>query len=288
MTDIQALVLGIVQGLTEFLPISSSGHLILVPWFFGWHLYANMSAQASLDLQKTLDVALHVGTFIAVLALMWPDVWRLLKAFFGSIRRRKIATQDEKLAWLLLLSTIPAGIVGVAFESFIEDKLGTPLLIAILLIAFGAIMWVVDWLAPRLKDLSSLRWPHALLIGCAQALALAPGVSRSGVTLTALRGLKIERESAVRYSFLLTIPVIGGSALYKGAKLAAHGGLPAGTAMPFLIGIVTALVSGFFAALFLLRYVRRHSLAPFVWYRFAIGLAVIILIIVGVRGATGV
>jgi undecaprenyl-diphosphatase len=281
VTLLQSIVLGLVQGLTEFLPVSSSGHLILVPWLFGWHL--NMSA----DLSKTFDVALHLGTFIAVLVLMRRDVWRLLKAFFGSILRRKIATADEKLAWLLLLSTIPAGVIGVVFEQFIEEKLGQPLLIAILMIVFGAIMWAVDALFPRRHGLSHLRWPHALFVGLAQALALAPGVSRSGVTLTALRGLDLDRESAVRYSFLLTLPIIGGSAIYKGARLVAHGGLPAGTAMPFLVGTLTAMVSGFVAAWFLLRLVRRHSLAPFVWYRFALGLLVIVLIAAGVRGASG-
>jgi undecaprenyl-diphosphatase len=276
------MILGLVQGLTEFLPVSSSGHLILVPWLFGWHL--NMSA----DLNKTFDVALHLGTFIAVLLLMRREVWTLLKAFFGSIRRRKIVTPDEKLAWLLLVSTIPAGIVGVAFEGFIEDQLGRPLIIAILLIVFGAVMWAVDARLPLRNKLSSLRWTQALLVGVAQALALAPGVSRSGVTLTALRALKLDRESAVRYSFLLTLPVIGGSAVYKGAKLAVHGGLPAGTGTPFLIGIITALVAGLAAAWFLLRYVRSHSLRPFVWYRFALGLLVIVLIAAGVRGISGI
>lgn len=282
MTLLQATILGLVQGITEFLPISSSGHLILVPWLFGWHL--NMSA----DLNKTFDVALHVGTFIAVLVLMRRDVWNLLKAFFGSIWRRRVTTDTDKLAWLLLVSTIPAGIIGVAFESFIEDRLGAPLLIGILLIVFGVIMWVVDSRFSRSKTMSSLRWPHALFIGLAQALALAPGVSRSGVTLTALRGLKLDRESAVRYSFLLTVPIIGGSAVYKGAKLMVNGGLPAGTGLPFLIGTVTALVSGFVVAWFLLRYVRTHSLRPFVWYRFALGLLVIVLIVVGIRAAAGI
>jgi undecaprenyl-diphosphatase len=279
MTVIHAAILGLVQGLTEFLPVSSSGHLILVPWLFGWHL--NMS----LDLEKTFDVALHLGTFIAVLVLMRRDVWKVLKAFFGSLWRRKIQTADEKLAWLLLISTIPAGLVGVAFENFIEDQLGRPLLIAILMIAFGAIMWAVDSLFARAKNLDSLRWYHALFVGVAQALALAPGVSRSGVTLSALRGLRISREAAVRYSFLLSIPIIGGSAVYKGLKVAAGSGLPAGTGEPFLIGIVTAAISGFVAAWFLLRYVRTHSLRPFVWYRFALGVLVLVLIVAGLRAA---
>jgi undecaprenyl-diphosphatase len=283
VTALQAAILGIVQGLTEFFPISSSGHLILVPWAFGWHFFLNNP-----DLNKTFDVALHVGTFVAILALMWRDVVRLLAAFFGSIWRRRIKTADEKLAWLLLVSTIPAGLVGVAFESFIEDRLGKPFLIAILMIVFGAIMWAVDSRFPLRNKLDKLHWPQALFIGVAQALALAPGVSRSGVTLTALRGLKMERESAVRYAFLLTIPIIGGSALYKTFQVVRQGGLPAGTGTPFLVGAATAAVSGFFAAWFLFHYVRSHSLRPFVWYRFAIGVIVLVVIAVGLRGATGI
>jgi undecaprenyl-diphosphatase len=280
MTSVQAIILGLVQGITEFFPISSSAHLILVPWLFDWQL------TMSLDLQKTFDVALHLGTFIAVLVLMRVDVWRLLKAFFGSIRRRKIETREERLAWLLLISTIPAGLIGVAFESFIEEKLGEPWLIGILLIVFGAVMWAADSLAPRAKNLGSLRWYQALFVGVAQAAALAPGVSRSGVTLSALRGLKITREEAVRYAFLLTIPIIGGSAVYKGAKVVAQGGLPADTGGAFLIGTVTALISGYLAARFLLGYLRSHSLRGFVWYRFALGALVLILIAAGVRTAT--
>ncbi len=279
MTLIQATILGLVQGLTEFLPVSSSAHLLIVPWLFGWHL------TMSIDLEKTFDVALHLGTFISIVVLMRRDIWKVLKAFFGSIWRRKIESAEEKLAWLLLISTIPAGLVGVAFESFIEDKLGQPWLIGILIIAFGFVLWAVDSLAARKKDLGSLHWYHALFIGVAQALALAPGVSRSGVTLSALRGLKISREEAVRYSFLLTVPIIGGSAVYKGLKVASNGGLPAGTGMPFLLGTITAAISGFVAAWFLLRYVRSHSLRPFVWYRFAFGVLVLALIIAGLRTA---
>jgi undecaprenyl-diphosphatase len=280
MTSIQAVILGLVQGITEFFPISSSAHLLLVPWLFGWHL------TMSLDMEKTFDVALHLGTFIAILALMYKDVWKILKAFFGSILRRKIETPDEKLAWLLLISTIPAGIVGVVFESFIEDKLGQPWLMAILMIAFGCVMWAADSLAPRKVSLSSLKWYHALAIGVAQAAALAPGVSRSGVTLSALRSLKVTRHGAVRYAFLLTIPIIGGSAVYKGLKVVANGGLPAHTGLQFILGIVAALVSGYLAARFLLSWLRTHSLRGFVWYRFAFGVLILVLIAVGFRAAT--
>ena len=282
VTALQAAILGIVQGLTEFLPISSSAHLILVPWIFGWHLFAG-----NVDLNKTFDVALHLGTFLAVLVFMYRDVGRILAAFFGSIWRRRIRSPEEKLAWLLLISTIPAGIVGVAFESFIETRLGQPLIMAVLLILFGALMWGVDSRAKLTRGLGSLRWPHALFVGVAQALALAPGVSRSGVTLTALRGFGLKREEAVRYAFLLSIPVVGGAAVYKALQLASQGGLPSGTGLPFLIGILTSAVSGFGAVWFLIRFLRRHSLRGFVWYRFAVGVAILIVIATGVRAGTG-
>jgi undecaprenyl-diphosphatase len=315
MTALQAIVLGLVQGITEFFPISSSAHLLLVPWLVGWHLYSGLPLQQALDFEKTFDVALHAGTFLAVLILMRVDVGRILKAFFGSIYRRKVETREEKLAWLLLISTIPAGIVGVAFENFIEDKLGQPWLMAILIIGFGFVMWAADSLSPggrraqagsiqadgggaasvapataavtaEGRTLASLSWYHALFVGVAQAAALAPGVSRSGVTLSALRGLGLTRDEAVRYAFLLTIPIVGGSAIYKGLKVATGTGLPAGSTLPFILGILTALVSGYFAARFLLAWLRGHSLRGFVWYRFALGVFILVLIATGVRAAT--
>jgi undecaprenyl-diphosphatase len=248
---------------------------------FGWHIFPN--TQAGLDLQQTFDVALHGGTFIAIVALMWREVVHLLKAVFGSIGRRTIRTRDEKIAWLLVISTIPAGLVGVAFEKTIEDKLGRPWLIAVMLIAFGVIIWAVDKAMARTRESAQMKWYEALFVGVAQAVALIPGVSRSGVTMTGLRGLKLTRSEAVRYSFLLSIPVTGGAALYKGVKVAAGKGLPAGTVSPFVIGIATAAVSGFIAAWFLLRYIKTHSFAPFAWYRFALGALVLILIATGVR-----
>jgi undecaprenyl-diphosphatase UppP len=187
MTILQAIILGIVQGLTEFLPISSSGHLIIVPWALGWTFFIDHP-----DLNKTFDVALHLGTFFAVLAFFWRDVVRLLGAFFRSLARRRVETPQERLAWLLLISTIPAGLVGVALESFIEDSLGKPLLIAILMIAFGVVMWVVDMRTPQARSIDGLRRLDALLIGVAQAVALAPGVSRSGITMITARALSVD------------------------------------------------------------------------------------------------
>jgi undecaprenyl-diphosphatase len=282
MTVLQAIILGIVQGVTEFVPISSSGHLIIVPWAFGWTFFLDHP-----DLNKTFDVALHLGTFVAVLAFFWRDVLRLLAAFFRSLAKRRAETADERLAWLLLVSTIPAAVVGVAFENFIEERLGKPLLIALLIIAFGVVMWVVDMRARQTRTITGLRWLDALLIGLAQAVALAPGVSRSGVTMITARALSVDRESCARYSFLMSIPVIGGAALYKALEVA-QTGLPPGTARPFLWGTVSAAVSGFVAVWFMLAYLRRHDFRPFAIYRFVLGAAIIVAIVVGLRHAGGI
>jgi len=282
MTVLQAIILGIVQGLCEFLPISSSGHLLLVPWLFNWHFLLDNP-----DLNKTFDVALHLGTFVAVLIYFRREVVRLLAAWFGSIAKRNLADPEAKLAWLLLVSTIPAAIVGVALESFIEDQLGKPWIIAIAMIVFAGFMYLVDHIARLDRDLDALGWGGAFLIGCAQALALCPGVSRSGVTMMAGLLLRFDRESAARYSFLLSIPVIGGAAVYKGIEVATNG-LPAGTAVPFLVGIVSAAISGMVAIWFVLAYLKRHNFNLFVIYRIVVGVAILILIVAGVRSGTGI
>jgi undecaprenyl-diphosphatase len=283
MSVLQAIILGLVQGLTEFLPISSSGHLILVPWLFNWHFLL-----ANPDLNKTFDVALHLGTLLAVLAYFWRDVVRLLGAWGASIaRRRPMSDPDAKLAWLLLIATVPAGVVGVAFESFIEDRLGKPIIIALVMMGFALVMWVIDRRVYAQRPLDSMKPQGALLVGCAQALALCPGVSRSGVTMMGGMLLRLSRENAARFSFLLTIPVIGGAAAYKAIKVA-HSGLPAGTKMPFLVGTLTAAVSGFVAVWFLINYLKRHDFRPFIFYRLAAGIAVIVIIVSGLRSATGI
>ena len=282
MTILQAIILGIVQGLTEFLPISSSGHLILVPWLFNWHFLLDDPS-----LNKTFDVALHLGTFLAVVVYFWREIGRLLAAWVRSMTRRSLADPAAKLAWLLIVSTIPAAIVGVALESFIEDKLGKPWIIAIMMIVFAGVMYLIDHVAKLDRDLESLSWFDAVLIGVAQAFALCPGVSRSGITMMTGLLMRLDREAAARYSFLMSIPVIGGAAAYKGLQVA-RDGLPAGTAAPFAIGIAAAAISGFAAIWFLLAYLKRHSFELFVIYRIAVGVGMLILIFTGVRAATGI
>ena len=282
MTVLQAIILGIVQGLTEFLPISSSGHLILVPWLFNWHVLLEHP-----DLNKTFDVALHLGTFISLVVYFWRDIGRLLSAWAGTLKRRRVDSTEGKLAWLIILSTVPAAVVGVLLEDVIVNTLGKPWMIAVLLIAFGGVMYAVDRLARHEREMEQLSWLEALLIGVAQALALAPGVSRSGVTMVTGLALRLTREAAARYSFLMSIPVVGGAAAYKGLEIA-RDGLPAGSATPFAAGIASAALSGFVAIWGLLAYLRRHDFTPFVLYRLAIGGGALALMALGVRSAFGI
>ena len=282
MTVLQAIVLGIVQGLTEFLPISSSGHLLLVPWLFNWHVLLENPG-----LNKTFDVALHLGTFVAVVAYFWRELGRLIGAWVRSISRRSLAEHEGKLAWLLIVSTIPAALVGVAFEDFITNALGKPWMIGVAMIVFAGFMYLIDHVARLDRDLEALTWIDALLIGIAQSLALLPGVSRSGITMMTGLLLRLDRESAARYSFLMSIPVIGGAAAYKGLEVAKDG-LPAGTAMPFAVGMVSAALSGIAAIWFVLAYLKRHNFNIFVLYRIVVGVGVLILVVAGVRSGMGI
>jgi undecaprenyl-diphosphatase len=274
-------VLGIVQGLTEFAPISSSGHLILVPWLFEWSILTDES------LNKTFDVALHMGTFVGAVAYFWRDIAKYLAAWIRSIRRTSIASVDERLAWFLVIGTIPGALVGAFFEDVIEQKLGEPWLIAVMLAVFGVVLYVVDRRARATREARDLRLGDAVLIGLAQAAALQPGVSRSGVTITAARARGLTRETAARFSFLLSIPIIGGAGAYSGVKLLTGAErIPPGFAGPFVWGTVASAVSGFLVIWGLLSYLRRRDFAPFVLYRLAASAFVLGIIAAGVRSAT--
>jgi undecaprenyl-diphosphatase len=274
-------VLGLVQGVTEFAPVSSSGHLILVPWLFNWKFFLQNP-----DLNKTFDVALHMGTFLGALVYFWRDVARYLAAWFRSIRRRSVRTVDERLAWFLVIGTIPGALAGAVWEDLIERKLGQPWLIAIMLAVFGVVLFLVDRASRTDRNLTDLRLGGALFIGIAQAVALQPGVSRSGATITAARGMGLDRTSAARFSFLLSLPIIAGAGLFKGAKLMKDG-LPPGTAAPFAWGMLASAVSGFLVIWGLLAYLRKRDFAPFVVYRLAAACLVLGLIAFGVRPASG-
>jgi undecaprenyl-diphosphatase len=279
MSDLEALLLGVVQGLTEFLPISSSGHLILVPWLQDYRFLADNP-----EFNKTFDVALHAGTLIAAIAYFRVEVVRFTRGFLSALSKGSIDNSDERVAVAIAIGTVPAVLAGGLGESFIEDHLGQPWLIAILLIVFGAVLWYADSL-PQRRPMESLQLSDGLKIGLAQVLALAPGTSRSGITITMGRFLGLDRDSSARVSFLFLIPVVAGATLYKAAK-AVHEGLPHGVAGPMVIGTIAAAVSGYLAIAFLLRIVRTHSYKPFVYYRFAAGAFVLLVIASGLRDAT--
>jgi undecaprenyl-diphosphatase len=276
---LQAIVLGLTQGATEYAPVSSSGHLILVPWLFNWPLIGGTTA-----FNKTFDVALHMGTLLGALIYFRHDVWRYLRAWAGTLGRRRIDAPDERIAWALAVGTIPGVIAGAAFESSIEDTLGQPWVIAVMLAVFGVVLWAVDRRMPQARGLDTIGVRTGLYLGAAQALALQPGVSRSGITMTAARAIGIDRESAARFSFLLSLPIIAGAGLYKSFDLLDVGFQ--GYGAQFFWGFVSSAISGFVVIWALLTYLRRHDYAIFMWYRLAVAALVLGLIATGVRSAT--
>ncbi len=279
MSNLEALLLGVVQGLTEFLPISSSGHLIIVPWL---QEYTFLTENESFN--KTFDVALHAGTLIAAIAFFRLEVWRLIVSFIAVVRKRAIETNEERLAIAIAVGTIPAVIAGGLASDFIDEHLGEPWMIAIQLIFFAALLDWADHKAQR-RSLERTQVRDGLWIGLAQILALAPGTSRSGITITAGRFLGLDRDAAARFSFLLLIPIVAGATLFKGIS-AVKEGLPPGVGGPMVVGTLAAAISGYFAIVFLLRLVRTTSYRPFVLYRYAAGVAILIVIATGLRPAT--
>ena len=265
--------------MTEFAPVSSSGHLILLPWLFDWSILNNSG------LNKAFDVALHLGTLVGALVYFRRDVARYLVAWIRSIRERRVSTVDERLAWALVIGTIPGVIAGATLESVVEDELGQPAIIAAMLAVFGVVLYVVDRVAARRRDLRDLSVRGGLVLGLAQALALQPGVSRSGITITAARAMGFGREAAARFSFLLSLPIIAGAGALKVFDLV-QTGMPHGMTGPLVWGVASSAVSGFLVIAILLSYLRRHGFAVFMWYRLAAAALVIGLVAAGVRPAT--
>jgi undecaprenyl-diphosphatase len=280
LTNGQALVLGIVQGLTELLPISSSAHLILVPWGSDW-TYLKENDRFN----QTFDVALHLGTLVAVGAYFWEDVVRLVGAWLASVRRRRVESSDQRIAWFVVVATIPAGLAGLLGEDLIADNLGEPWQIVVLL-AGGALLLLWADRSPQTRAMGDLGLKQAVIMGCAQALALAPGVSRSGITITAGRFMKLDRDGAARFSFLLLLPTVLGAVALKGAKDVILGDLPDGWQGPFVVGTLAALGSGLLAIDWLLGFVRSHTYDVFVVYRLVLAALVLLAIVSGVREAT--
>jgi undecaprenyl-diphosphatase len=279
LSDWQAFVLGVTQGLTELLPISSSGHLILVPWLADWHYL-----EAHPSFNKTFDVALHLGTLVAVVAYFWEDVVRYLSAWFRSVGRRSVTTVDERIAWWIFFATIPAAIAGAIGEEPIEKHLGQPWQIAIFLAVFGVLLWLADRL-PQRRQIGELGFWPAFAVGISQILALMPGVSRSGITITTGRFFRLDRDAAARFAFLLLIPIVFGAVVYKGLKHVVLHPLPPGSVGPFVVGTMAAAAVGLVAIDLLLGYVRRHDYTAFAVYRLLAAAAIVLVIASGWRGA---
>ncbi|HEX3043309.1 MAG TPA: undecaprenyl-diphosphatase UppP [Bacillota bacterium] len=257
MTIFQALILGLVQGLGEFLPISSSAHLYLVPWLFGWP-----------DHGLTFDVALHLGTLLAVIAYFWRD-WLTL---FQHGLKRGTTTREGKLFWFLVIASVPGAIAGYFFESAAETVFRQPALTAVMLMIMGGILYLADRYGRKQDTVESINWRQSLIIGLSQAFSIIPGVSRSGITISSGLLTGLTREGAARFSFLLSTPIIAGAGLLKIFDLT-----PKELSTPFFIGIGTSAVVGFLVIGLLLRWLRKGSFLPFVWYRLFLGALVLLV-----------
>lgn len=263
--NIEAVILGIVQGLTEFLPISSSGHLLIIPKVLGWPYFG-----------KGFDAALHIGTFGALVTYFWKDLWKILNGFWVSTNTTSNIS-NRILLLLLAVSTFPGVLVGVMFDNLIEEKLNSVIIAVIMMVLFAILLWVSDFIGRSSKNISGITFFDALILGVSQAVALIPGVSRSGVTITAGRFLGLSRHEAAKYSFLMAIPITGGAGLYEGVKLLKHGYGDAGLSV-FFIGVITSLVVGYICITFFLQYLQKHGMLPFVIYRLLAAVIVFILI----------
>lgn len=255
MTIFQAFILGLAQGLGEFLPISSSAHLILIPWLFKWP-----------DPGLTFDVALHIGTLLAVIAYFWKDWLTLFQHGLGNGLR----THEGKMFWFIIVASIPGAIVGSLLEQQAETTFRGPLIIGIMLMVMGVILYLADRYSPKRQHSEQISFGQSLVIGLSQALAIIPGVSRSGVTMTSGLLVGLTRKDTARFSFLLSTPIIAGAGLLKLRHLTSGD-----INLPFLVGIATSAVVGFLTIGLLLRWLQKSNFLPFVWYRLALGAGVI-------------
>jgi len=268
VTLLHAAILGTIQGVTEVLPISSSAHLLLIPLLLGW-------GESGL----TFDVALHVGTLIALFIYFRRDIVEMAVSLVTACRHRSLSTHQERLPLIIIVASIPAAFVGKSFDDLIETFFRTrPSLIALCLIIFGILLALADGLGRKSRRLDQLEAGKGILIGVAQALALIPGVSRSGVTITAALFLGFSREAAARFSFLLSLPIVLGAGVLKVGELLKNG-IPAGEGGALVVGVISSAVVGYASVAFLLRFVQRSSLSLFVWYRIIVG--VVMLFVVG-------
>ncbi|HVP80243.1 MAG TPA: undecaprenyl-diphosphate phosphatase [Thermodesulfobacteriota bacterium] len=261
MTILQAVILGLAQGLGEFLPISSSAHLVLIPWLFRWT-----------DPGLTFDVALHVGTLVAVVLYFWKDWWELIIKGFTDARSLK-----GRLFWYLVVATVPGAIGGFLLEKKAETVFRSPILIAMMLIFMGILLYWADRRSTKKMEMSKITFTTSLLIGISQVLAIIPGVSRSGITMTTGLLTGLTREGAARFSFLLSTPIILGAAMVKLPGVVSN---PSVITADFIIGMLVSCITGIASIGFLLRYVQTKDFLPFAWYRFILGALVIIVTLV--------
>ncbi len=274
MDPFQSIVLGLVQGLTEYLPISSTAHLRVIPALVGWP-----------DPGAAYSAVVQLGTLLAVLVYFWSDLLRIAAAFFrGIARRQPFAEQDARLAWMIVVGTIPVGVAGLLFQDVIKTGLRSLWVVSGALAGLAILLGLAEWLGKRQRTMDRLGWTGGLLIGLAQALALIPGASRSGVTITAGLFVGLNRADAARFSFLLSVPAIAASGLYELLDLAKHspGGIPW---LEVGLGTVVAAVSGYAAIAFLLRFLQRRSTLVFIVYRLALGGLIAALLASGVLTA---
>jgi undecaprenyl-diphosphatase len=267
MDILQAVILGIVQGATEFIPVSSSGHLVLVPWLLGWDSPG-----------LVFDTMVHWGTLLAVLAYFWRDWLALIGAWLRGLLSRDWQDPNARLMWLILLGTVPAAVIGYLFEDFFEALFGQPAWAALFLLVTAGLLALSERVGRRERDLDQLRWPDALAIGFGQAAAIAPGISRSGTTISVgmLRG--VDRPAAARFSFLLATPIIFGAGVFKLTDLFsvpdASAQIPA-----LLAGFLAAAIAGYLCIWFLLRYLERGSLYPFALYCLWVGVSSLVVVL---------
>ncbi|HEY3140668.1 MAG TPA: undecaprenyl-diphosphate phosphatase [Acidimicrobiales bacterium] len=271
MSILHAIVLGIAQGLAEYLPISSSGHLILIPWLFGWNDFAGDAS-----LEKTFDVALHLGTLIGAVTYFRSDIRRLVRAAILDPKRK-----DGRLAWMIALSAVPAAITGAIFADTIEEHTSIAMIGVMLIVGALALAWADGALGKRTIDEVTPR--DAVILGMAQALALQPGVSRSGVTMTAGRFVGLGRDAAARFAFLMSLPITAGALAYKFIDVQGDGGIPDNMRAAFVWGIISSAVTGYLAVWGTLKLVRSHSFAPFVIYRLILGTSVLVILATSFR-----
>lgn len=262
MTILQALILGIIQGLTELLPISSSGHLDVIPWLLNW----TMNPQFNIDFEA-FDVALHFGTFLAIALFFFKDWIRLIVGGFNQVVKKK-KTIEGKMFWYLVIATIPGGIIGLLLDTFVGDGLKKPVIIAIALIVMGIILYVVDKKSKTETTYEKMTFKQTFLIGLSQCLAFIPGVSRSGITMTTGRAMGIDRESAAKYSFMLSAPIVFAATLFKIGDFVFN--------VPFFVGVLASFIVGIIVIKWLLNYLQKGSFKIFAIYRVIFGIIILI------------